>query len=243
MRGEALGSGGGHKIYVRSARRWRYRFGPFLYDAASHGLLRGGAEIPLTHKSRELLLLFLHNPGRLLTREEITEKVWPDVAVTDDAVRFQVAELRKAFAEEGGAYIRTIRRRGLSVGGPGEAGRRPARPPRGPDAAHRVRSTASASSSRVARSSSWKARTSSAAIPTRPSGSTTLRSRGGTPGSSIGGGKATLEDLESKNGTLLNGKKIEKRMALSDGDELRVGPETMVLRELSPATTQTERKT
>ena len=74
-----------------------YRFGPFLYDPVSRGLMKDGAEIPLTHKSRELLLLFLHNPGRLLTREEIVEKVWPDVAVTDDALRFQVGELRKAF--------------------------------------------------------------------------------------------------------------------------------------------------
>lgn len=38
-----------------------YRFGTFLYDPVSHGLLKDGAEIPLTHKSRELLLLF--RPG------------------------------------------------------------------------------------------------------------------------------------------------------------------------------------
>src|SRR5262245_49327426 len=89
-----------------------YRFGPFFYDSVSHGLLRDGAEIPLTHKSRELLLLFLHNPGKLLTREEIVEKLWPDVAVTDDALRFQVGELRKAFGDTGDAFIQTIRREG-----------------------------------------------------------------------------------------------------------------------------------
>src|SRR6185436_6028931 len=88
-----------------------YRFGAFLYDPVGRGLSRGGSEIPLTHKGRELLLLFLHNPGRLLTREEIVEKVWPDVAVTDDALRFQVAELRKAFGD-GEAFIQTIRREG-----------------------------------------------------------------------------------------------------------------------------------
>ena len=32
-----------------------YRFGPFLYDPVSSGLLREGVEVPLTHKSRELL--------------------------------------------------------------------------------------------------------------------------------------------------------------------------------------------
>ena len=88
-----------------------YRFGPFLYDSVSRGLLQDGAEIPLTHKSRELLLLFLHNPGRLLTREEIVSNVWPDVAVTDDALRFQVGELRKAFGVKGEKYIQTIRAR------------------------------------------------------------------------------------------------------------------------------------
>ena len=48
-----------------------YRFGLFLYDPVRQGLLREGAEVPLTHKNRELLLLFLHNPGRVLKREEI----------------------------------------------------------------------------------------------------------------------------------------------------------------------------
>src|ERR1700730_3208296 len=89
-----------------------YRFGPFLYDSVSHGLTRDGAEIALTHKSRELLLLFLHNPGKLLMREEIVARVWPDVAVTDDALRFQVGELRKAFGAEGEKFIQTIRREG-----------------------------------------------------------------------------------------------------------------------------------
>src|SRR5262249_12023303 len=112
-----------------------YRFGHFFYDAASRGLLRDGVEIPLTHKSRELLLLFLHNPGRLLTREEITEKVWPDVAGTDDAVRFQVAELRKALGEEGDAAIHTIRGEGYRwEAAVRPAADRPVRPPERPGA-------------------------------------------------------------------------------------------------------------
>ncbi len=55
-------------------------------------------------------------------------------------------------------------------------------------------------------------------------------------------GKATLEDLESKNGTHLNGKRIDRRAALSDGDEVRIGPEVMVFRTVSPGTTRTERQ-
>ena len=68
-----------------------YRFGPFLYDPVSRELLRDGAEVALTPKARDLLLAFLHNPGRLLTREDLVGLAWKDVAVTDDAVRFQIA--------------------------------------------------------------------------------------------------------------------------------------------------------
>jgi DNA-binding winged helix-turn-helix (wHTH) protein len=219
-----------------------YRFGHFFYDAASRGLLRDGVEIPLTHKSRELLLLFLHNPGRLLTREEITDKVWPDLAVTDDAVRFQVAELRKAFGEEGDAYIRTIRREGYRWEAPVKAAAdRPVRPAEGegsPRPGPRFRLVLESREVQLLEGENVIGRDPDAALWIDHTSVSRRHAR-----IVIGGGKATLEDLESKNGTSLNGKKIEKRMALSDGDELKVGPETMVLRELSPATTQTERKT
>jgi hypothetical protein len=57
----------------------------------------------------------------------------------------------------------------------------------------------------------------------------------------IAGGKAALEVLRSKNGTFLNGKQIRRRMPLTDGDEVRIGPETMVFRMMSRGrTTQTE---
>ena len=37
-------------------------------------------------------------------------------------------------------------------------------------------------------------------------------------------GKASLEDLDSKNGTFLAGKRLGKKTALADGDEVRIGP-------------------
>jgi pSer/pThr/pTyr-binding forkhead associated (FHA) protein len=58
----------------------------------------------------------------------------------------------------------------------------------------------------------------------------------------VAAGKAMLEDLGSKNGTYRNRKRIERRSPLSDGDEVRIGPETMIFRMLSPGTTRTERR-
>jgi DNA-binding winged helix-turn-helix (wHTH) protein len=217
-----------------------YLFGPFLYDAVSRGLLREGVEIPLTHKSRELLLLFLHNPGRLLTRKEIVERVWPDVAVTDDALRFQVGELRKVLGARGEKFIRTIRREGYRWEAPVRAAAdRPVRPaegkgPQRPEARFRL----------VLESREIQLLEGENIVGRDPDGALWIDHPSVSRRHArvvIAAGKATLEDLESKNGTFLNGKKIERRMALSDGDELRIGPETMVLRESSPATTRTER--
>jgi pSer/pThr/pTyr-binding forkhead associated (FHA) protein len=41
---------------------------------------------------------------------------------------------------------------------------------------------------------------------------------------------AVLEDLGSKNGTYLRGKKIEAPRKLADEDQLRIGPASMIFR-------------
>lgn len=218
-----------------------YRFGPFLYDSVSRVLLQKGEEIPLTHKSRELLLLFLHNPGRLLTREEIVEKVWPDVAVTDDALRFQVAELRKALGAEGKAFIRTIQREGHRWEAPVRAAAD--RPVRAVDEegerrpGPRFRLVLETREVQLMEGENVIGRDPDAALwVDHPSVSRRHALI------LIADGKAMLEDLGSKNGTHLNGKKIGRRSPLSDGDEVRVGPESMVFRAVSPETTRTERR-
>jgi DNA-binding winged helix-turn-helix (wHTH) protein len=218
-----------------------YRFGPFLYDPVSRGLSREGVEIPLTHKSRELLLLFLHDPGRMLTHQEITERVWPDVAITDDAVRFQVVELRKAFGAEGKAFIRTVRREGYRWETPvrGEAHR-----PVTPSATDVNGGRQKPRYRLILESREVQLLEGENAIGRDPDGvlwidhSSVSRRHARIV---VSGDETTIEDLGSKNGTLLCGKRIERPTSIKDGDEVRIGPETMVFRELSPGTTETER--
>jgi DNA-binding winged helix-turn-helix (wHTH) protein len=218
-----------------------YRFGSFLYDPVSRGLLHGGAEIALTHKSRELLVLFLNNPGRLLTRDQIIEKVWPDVAVTDDALRFQLTELRKAFGEEGAEFIRTIRREGYRWEAPVRAAAdRPVRgaaDDSGQRPVPRFRLVLKTREVQLLDGENVVGRDADAALWIDHPSVSRHHAR-----VVVADDKVTLEDLESKNGTHLNGKPIGRRTTLNDGDQVRVGPETMVFRTLSAATTQTERK-
>ena len=218
-----------------------YRFGPFLYDPVRRGLLLDGEEIPLTHKSRELLLLFLHNPGRLLTRGEIVEKVWPDVAVTDDALRFQVVELRKAFGTKGKAFIQTVRREGYRWETDVKAA---ANKPIGSTAADgsvrpraRYRLMLDAHEVQLIEGDNLIGRDPDGTVWIDHPSVSRRHAR-----ILIGDGKARLEDLDSKNGTFVGGKRIQKKTPLSDGDEIRIGPETMVFREMSPGTTRTEKR-
>jgi len=221
-----------------------YRFGPFLYDPVSSGLLREGVEVPLTHKGRELLSFFLQNPGRLLTREEITERVWADAAITDDAVRFQVAELRKAFGAGAEAYIRTVRSEGYRWEEAVKAeAHRPVRPaPAGGGGWTQPRRRLLLLKSGevplvegeniIGRDPDAALWIDHAAV-SRHHASIT-----------IAGDKVTLADKGSKNGTFVNGKKLERPHELSDGDEIRIGPQTMAFRSmLRLGTTRTEQDT
>jgi pSer/pThr/pTyr-binding forkhead associated (FHA) protein len=58
----------------------------------------------------------------------------------------------------------------------------------------------------------------------------------------VDGGRATLEDLGSKNGTFVNGTRVARPVRLTDGDRIQVGRATLVFRELSQVrSTQTQR--
>jgi DNA-binding winged helix-turn-helix (wHTH) protein len=219
-----------------------YRFGPFLYDPVSSGLLREGAEIPLTHKSRELLLLFLHNPARLLTLEDITERVWPDTAVTDDAVRFQIGELRRAFGAAGEAFIRTIRSEGYRWEAPVRAeAHRPTRPAssdgEGKRPERRRLLLLKSGEIPLVEGENMIGRDPDAALWIDHPSVSRHHAR-----IVIVGGKVAIEDMGSKNGTFLNGKRIARSCSLSDGDQLRIGPQKMVFRSmLRLGTTRTEK--
>ena len=221
-----------------------YRFGPFLYDPVSHGLVRNGEEIPLPHKSRELLLLFLHNPGRLMAREEMIERVWPDVAVTDDILRYQVGELRNAFGADGATFIRTIRREGYRWEAPirGEAHRPVRSGPSGGDGQRletRHRLMLKSREVPLLEGENIIGRDPDAALWIDHPSVSRRHAR-----VVVSNGKIRLEDLGSKNGTFLNGKRIVRPRPLSDADEIEIGPLTMVFRVMSPlGTTQTARKT
>jgi len=70
--------------------------GGLTIDTRSMQVLREGAEIPLTRKEYDLLLLFARNPGTALYRETIYERVWGgDYTGESRTVDLHIQRLRK----------------------------------------------------------------------------------------------------------------------------------------------------
>src|SRR3990172_798560 len=91
-----------------------YRFGPFAVDAVSYRLLRDGEVIPLSPKIIDLLLYLVARQSALVPKDELFAALWPDVAVTDNALTQAVSELRQALGDDPSkpTYIQTVARRG-----------------------------------------------------------------------------------------------------------------------------------
>lgn len=91
-----------------------YEFGPFTADPRERQLRREGRVIPLTPKVFDILVFLLQNPGRLLTKDELLEQVWPDTTVEEGNLARNISSLRSALAEtrRDSRYIETVARRG-----------------------------------------------------------------------------------------------------------------------------------
>ena len=100
-----------------------YRFGPFAVDAASYRLVRDGTIVPLSPKIIDLLLYLVARQSALVGKDELFTALWPDVAVTDNALTQAVSELRQALGDDPSkpTYIQTVARRGYRFIAPVES--------------------------------------------------------------------------------------------------------------------------
>jgi adenylate cyclase len=89
-----------------------YRFGNFVVDARSACLRRDNATIPLRPKSFDVLLYLVLNRGRLITKNELIENIWPDVIVTDNSLVQCIKEVRQALGDEEQRIVETVAKRG-----------------------------------------------------------------------------------------------------------------------------------
>src|SRR5258705_270767 len=94
-------------------------FGDFRFNVPTRELLRVGNQgsatpISLGSRAADLLHLFLHRPGELITKSEIMDAVWPNTAVEESNLTVQISALRRALDRggSGASYIQTVPGRG-----------------------------------------------------------------------------------------------------------------------------------
>ena len=92
-----------------------YQFGQFELDLATAELRAEGRTLRIEPQVFGLLALLVENHGRLVSKEEIIEKVWDGRTVSDAAVASRVKSARQALGDDGKSqqFIRTIHRKGF----------------------------------------------------------------------------------------------------------------------------------
>ena len=90
--------------------------GELVMDRGRHTVQSGGEEVRLTLKEYELLQLFMENPARVFTREQLLSAVWgADYVGETRTVDVHVGTLRTKLGRAG-AQIETVRGVGYKLG-------------------------------------------------------------------------------------------------------------------------------
>src|ERR687896_2472239 len=91
-----------------------YRFGEFSLDADQKVLLHKGKPLLLAPKVLDILLTLVQHSGRIVEKEELMTRVWPDTFVEESNLTYTIVQLRKTLGDDARhpRYIETVPKRG-----------------------------------------------------------------------------------------------------------------------------------
>jgi DNA-binding winged helix-turn-helix (wHTH) protein/TolB-like protein/Flp pilus assembly protein TadD len=91
-----------------------YEFGRFSLKTDERILLRDHEPVALTPKAFDILLTLVQNSGRIVEKDDLMKRVWPNTFVEEGNLTQNVSLLRKALGESasGPQFIETVPRRG-----------------------------------------------------------------------------------------------------------------------------------
>jgi len=195
-------------------------FGDLTLDTDTRQIRRGAVEVHISPKAFELLTALIDARPRALSKSDLHERLWPDTYVTESNLAGLVAEIRRALGDDARTprFVRTVQRFGYAFAGDVTLG-----------------SSTPAVAIRcwlVYGDRQW----------TLSDGEHVL-GRGREPGAIdsdtvsrrharilVSTGEATIEDLQSKNGTFVQDEPVAARRTLKDGDEIRLGSVRLTFR-------------
>ena len=203
----------------------RARFGPFTIDSETRQLLRAGTEVHLSPKAFDLLCTLIESRPKVVEKETLHARIWPDTYVVDANLNVLVSEIRRAIGDnrQQPEFVRTVHGIGYAFCG----------------TAVQVEAAAAVPEALFCWLA-WANRTASLAegenvIGRDPRCSVWLDALGVSRRHAVirvdsATRRVTLEDLGSTNGTFLRRARVRTEVALEDGDEIKVGTVVLTIR-------------
>jgi DNA-binding winged helix-turn-helix (wHTH) protein len=218
----------------------RVRFADFTLDSATRQLLhRGRGEIRLSPKAFDLLAALVDERPKVLDKADLHRRIWPDTFVVDANLNVLIAEIRRALGDSRGTarFIRTVHAIGYAFCGEAvdlteRAAPRKAAPVRFWLIWNDRVIVLEDGDNTVGRDPECTVWLDASGVSRRHARIRTVR----------GDDAVLLQDLGSKNGTLVENAPITGQVRLSDGAEIQIGSVQLKLRIWSEGKTpETER--
>jgi DNA-binding winged helix-turn-helix (wHTH) protein len=200
----------------------RVVFDRFTFDTDRRELLDGSDAVHIGPKAFQLLEILIANRPRPIRKEELYESIWADAIVDESNLAGLIKELRSALGDDAREprFIRTVHGFGYAFCG----------------------DIAAPAAFIIFKDRQLPLREGSNVLGRDPSAdvqiddSTVSRKHASIE---VRGELATLQDLESKNGTFLDGEKISAPTPLQEGQTIVLGDAAMVFRRSAFASTLT----
>lgn len=199
------------------------RFGDFNFDSAQRELRRDGTPVHLSRKAFDILALLIDRRPKVVSKQDLLDEIWQGRAVEEENIKNLIAELRRALDDHSASprFIRTVHGVGYAF-------------------CCEIPQTASAWSLVfegrnvpiedeivLGRGNRCHIRLHSSSVSRQHA-----RIRVSPSGPSI-------EDLQSRNGTFVNGKRIDAPTSLQNGDNIEIGADAMTIVNAEEAATAT----
>ena len=207
----------------------RVRFGTFVIDSETRELLRQDACVPLSPKAFDLLSILVDHRPKALAKSDLLDRLWPNTFVVEKNLANLVSEIRDAIGDDPAnpQFLRTVHRFGYAFRETSPRGEADRRSTRGGAGSFQVKWT----NGRAVLEDGEHV------LGRDPDVEILLASPGVSRRHAlirVAEGRATIEDLGSKNGTVVGDRRVDGLTPLEDGDVIGVGSVKLTVKVLKP---------
>lgn len=219
----------------------RLAFEGCLFDSDTREVFRGGNAITLSPKAFLLLEILIRDSPKAVSKESIHRQIWPGTFVTGANLPNLVAEVRAALGDDAKKprIVRTVQRFGYAFAA--DAAAVSEKPPARSAPPFTCRLVWGPREIALDPGENLIGRDRESVVWIDDASVSRRHAR-----ISVDDSGANIEDLGSKNGTYIRGRRIQKSARLADKDSIKIGPASMIFRLFkrtgSTASTIEERK-